>query len=218
MGATGNTTCAMTDHVESSNECTQYLRQYTKCLDNSSTDVFVAGPFNQTSLTEASSLIEQLQQLKSIQLVRPQCMMHLEPFICLHFIPLCYNQTVIRPSKQQCNNITSVCNEELEAVKRFTLDIDVPTYLSNCAQPSPLDDKDCNVQSVTNYTINNVVNCSEGYYRTINGTCLPECSVWTPYSRQAVLITDIMAIFAAVIAVIFGVADLLLSCVRCQKM
>lgn len=205
----------MSFHVESSNECTQYLWQYTKCLDNSSTDVFVAGPLNQTSLTNVSSLI---QQLKSIQLVRPQCMIHLEPFICLYFVPLCYNQTVIRPSKQQCNNIKNVCNEELEAVKKFYLDIDVPTYLSNCAQSSPLDDRNCNIQSVTNYTINNVVNCSEGYYRTINGTCLPECSVWTPYSRQTVLITDIMATFAAVIAVIFGVADLLLSCVRCQKM
>ena len=169
------------------------------------------------SLTKASSLIRLLKTSALISQVRPQCMTSLEPFVCLYFIHLCYNKTVIRPSEQQCNNIKSVCDNELKVVKRLPLDIDVSKYLSNCAQSSPLDDRDCKVQSVTNHTIISV-NCSEGYYRTINGTCLPECNVWTPYSRRTVLITDIMAIFAVVIAVIFGVADLLLSCVRCQKM
>ena len=211
-----NTTCTMYLYNEPGNECTQYLQQYTKCLDNSSTDVFVAGPLNQMSLTKATSLIQQLRSFPSQ--VRPQCMKSLEPFICLHFIHLCYNETVIRPSEQQCNNITSVCDKELEVVKRLPLtDIDVSKYLSNCAQSSPLDDKACDVQSITNHTISSV-NCSEGYYRTTNGTCLPECSVWTPYSRRTLLTTDIMAIFAVVIAVIFGVADLFLSCVRCHKM
>ena len=216
VGTLSNTTCTMSFYNESSNECTQYLQKYTKCLDNSSTDVFVAGPLNQMSLTKASSLIQQLKPFASQ--VRPQCMKNLEPFICLYFIHLCYNETVIRPSEQQCNNIKSVCDKELEVVKRLRLtDIDLSKYLSNCVKPSPLDDKGCSVESVTNHTISSG-NCSEGYYRTTNGTCLPECNVWTPSSRKALLITDIMAIFAVIIAVIFGVADLLLSCVRCQKM
>ena len=204
----------MSPYNESSNECTQYLQHYTKCLDNSSIDVYVAGLLNQTSLAKAISYIRQLKLFEGQ--VRPQCMMSLEPFICLNFVHLCYNKTVIRPSKQQCNNIRSVCDKELEVVKRFRI-IDVSKYLSNCAQPSPLDDIDCKVQSLTSHMIR-VVNCSEGYYKTTNGTCLPECNVWTPYSRSTLLITDIMAIFAAVIAVVFGVVDLLLACVRCQKM
>ena len=202
---------------DSSSQCTQYLWQYTNCLDNSSTNVFVADPLYQMSLTQASSFIQKLQPFKN--LVRPQCMKSLEPFICLYFVHLCYNEIVIRPSEQQCTNIKTVCDQELQAVKRLPLtDVDVSKYVSNCIQLSPLDDSHCNVQSVTNHTTSNVVNCSEGYYRSVNGTCLPECSVWTPYTRRTLLTTDIMAIFAAAIAVIFGAAALLLSCVRCQKM
>ena len=95
---------------------------------------------------------------------------------------------------------------------------DVSVYLSNCAQTSHFDDTDCNAQLPTNHTLISGINCSEGYYGTTDGTCLPECNVWTPYSKFGLLITDIMAIFAAVIAVVFGIADLFLSCVRCQKM
>ena len=203
---------------DSSNKCSQYLQQYTKCLHNSSTDVFVARPLNQVAFTKASSLIQQVNAFVNQGFVRPQCTKSLEPFICLHFINLCYNETVIRPSEKQCNNIKSVCDSELKLVKTLPLtSLDVSKYLSNCAEPSPLDNRDCNVHSVTNHTISSV-NCSEGYYRNTNGTCLPECSVWTPYKRRAQRITDAMAIFAVVIAVIFGVADILLSCIRCQKM
>ena len=62
------------------------------------------------------------------------------------------------------------------------------------------------------------VTCNSGYYRTTNGTCLPECSVWSPYSNTTVLATDIVAITTAVVALVFGIAVLLLSCVHCQKM
>lgn len=213
-----NTTCTISLYNESSNECTQYLQKYTKCLDNSSTDVYLAGPLDQMSLERATLYLQQLKFF--VTQVRPQCMMSLEPFICLHFVHLCHNKTVIRPTEKQCNNIKTVCDVELELVRGLRLkNIDVSEYLSNCAEPSPLDDVNCTVQSLTNRTvISRVINCSEGYYRTSNETCLPECNVWTPYSRKTLLITDIMAIFAVVIAVIFGVADLLLSCVRCQKM
>lgn len=61
-------------------------------------------------------------------------------------------------------------------------------------------------------------NCSEGFYRTANGGCVPECIVWTPYDKTTILVTDILAIFAAVVAVVSGVAVLLVSCIRCQKM
>ena len=211
-----NATCTMSLYNYNDHVCTQYLQRYTKCLDNSSSNVYVADPLSQTSLMQASDFIQRLKTFAD--LVRPQCMMNLDPLICLHFIHLCYNETEIRPSEQQCNNITSVCDVELELVKRFPV-IDVSKYLSNCAQTSPFDGRDCNVQSVplTNRTIRHLVNCSEGFYRTTNGTCRPECNVWSPYQKKTILITDIMAIFATVIAVVFGVADLLLSCVRCQK-
>ena len=61
-------------------------------------------------------------------------------------------------------------------------------------------------------------NCSEGFYRTTDGTCVPECIVWSPYDKTTILVTDILAISTAVVAVVSGVAVLLVSCIRCQKM
>ena len=61
-------------------------------------------------------------------------------------------------------------------------------------------------------------NCSEGFYRTANGSCVPECIVWSPFDKTTILVTDILALFTAVVAVVSGVAVLLVSCIRCQKL
>ena len=196
------------------NECTDYFRQYANCLTNNPSpgddDIYITAPFNQTALDEATKYIRMLKTFG----VRQQCRMSLEPFICLHFTHLCYNET-IRPSVKQCGHIEVVCDLEIKVIE--TIGINVSSYLSNCMPQSPLDNENCSVQLsngsvyTTNYT------CVDGFYRN-NGSCIPECNVWSPYTNKTVLITDILAIFSAAIAVVFGIAVLFFSCLRWRKM
>ena len=62
------------------------------------------------------------------------------------------------------------------------------------------------------------IRCNKGFYKAANGTCQPECGVWTPYSEGEVIATDTLAISAAVIAVVSSITVLILSYVYRQKM
>ena len=200
-------------------ECTYYLRQYTECLNNDSytygDDIYVS-TLDQKSTTQVSIIL----QLVNNPIVSPQCLINLEPFICLHFIHICYddNDTLVDvgPSKNQCRHIEEVCDMELKFAQEF-FKLNFSEYLSNCDPHSAIDRKACSTQS-NPVGVNNT--CSEGFYKntTTNRSCLPQCIDWSPYSKNTVLITDVLAIFSTVVAVVSGVAVLFVSCVRCQKM
>lgn len=205
-------------NARSNNMCTGYLQQYSKCLqDNSTSDddgIYVTAN-DEAGLREIfRSIRDLLLESRSVPDNEDlqQCVTSLESLICLYFIPLCYNgNTSVRPSMKQCRRTQNVCEQFVppQALQAFS---------PKCIADSPLDRINCNVQATPFIGYNNATKCSEGFYRTVNETCLPECGVWSPYSKRTVLITDIIAIFSTVVAIIFGVAVVVFSCLRWQKM
>lgn len=211
-----NGTCTVFNVSES--ECAVHLQDYATCLkdDFNSPNISLARTPNQMS---PKRILDLLRMFESVHLIRQQCATTLEPLLCLYFMPLCFNDEVIKPSVKQCSFIKEVCNEELKLAEQYSSIINVSMYLSNCALYSPLDNTSCsdNTSIGVNNSIVNTTCPIEGFY-SLNGTCVPECNVWSPYSKRTVLVTDILAIFATVVAVISGVAVMLVSCVRHQKM
>ena len=206
-----NSTCTVFDEPE--NMCTAHLQDFATCLNNysNSTNISVAGTPDHTTVQKIFILLRVFR-------ISQQCATNLEPLICLHFMPLCFNNEVIKPSVKQCSFIKEVCNEELKQAEQIP-NLNVSMYLSNCTPHSPLDSTSCSVNSSVGVNNSNIsTTCpTEGFY-SLNGTCVPECNVWSPYSKTTVLVTDILTIFATVVAVISGVAVMLVSCVRHQKM
>lgn len=193
-------TCML--YPENDRNCKEHLQSYTNCLMNSDS-VYV------------SHLHQQEQAVKKISflsLISPQCRSSLEPLICLFFIHICVDShgMDIGPSKEQCRYTAKVCNNDLEKYKNF---IDVDEYLSNCALESPFDGKNCIIMNNAS-----IQNCSAGFYLMENGSCQPECNVWSPYSQTMVLITDILTIIPAVVCVLSGVAVVVFSWIRYQKL
>ena len=187
------------------------------CLKDpdSTSDVYVSSPFEE-NLSTATSIIEYLPHLASLRQVhiRQPCLSSFEPFICLYFVHLCQKGNDIGPSKEQCKHVSNACDEELKQIKgEFMVD----ECLSNCASESPFN-KDC---IITNYkhTVS-LYNCNAGFYQdlTENGSCQPECNVWSPYPKSIVLITDILNVLAAVVCIISGGVVLVLSWICRQKL
>ena len=156
---------------------------------------------------------------------RPQCLMILEPLVCLYYFHLCYEGMDTGPSEKQCNHILNTCDKELELVKIYGYDIH--SFLSECSPTeSPLDSKGCSIidgQIFGNDSVNisyqlQPFNCHGGFfYQVKTKGCTPECSVWAPHSNAKVLIADIVAIFSLLIGAISGVAVLLVSWIQHQK-
>ena len=149
-----------------------------------------------------------------IMFARPQCFASAEPLLCLLFIHLSDNGTDIGPSKKQCDHVSKVCDKELELVKGYSID----HYLSECSTPeSPFDNKTCDIH--TKNTSNQALNCSDGFYYEVNKEkCTPECAIWTPFSNTMVVVTDTLTVFSAVIGAIAGIAVVLTSTLRHQKL
>lgn len=185
------------------------------CLKDpgSTPSVYIPNPF-QERLSIAKNTLSMLSQYSSIINLRQQCHLSLEPFVCLYSIHLCDDKINIGPSEEQCKHVSKVCDEELKTIRKLYYQID--GYLSNCAPESPFNNKDCNIMS-TPYTIS-TYNCTAGFYLMENGSCQPECNVWSPYPKSIVLTTDILNIFAAVVCVLFSAFVLVLSWIRHQKL
>ena len=149
-----------------------------------------------------------------IMFARPQCFASAEPLLCLLFIHLCDNGIDIGPSKKQYDHISKVCDKELELAKGSGID----HYLSECSiSESPFDNKTCDIG--TKNTSNQALNCSDGFFYDMNGEkCTPECAIWTPFSKTMIVVTDILTVFSAVIGAVAGIAVLLTSMLRHQKL
>ena len=204
--------------------CKGYLQSYTNCLKgsdsvNAAPDVYVSSPFQQTQTEEKIQSFLYLPTLVGIS-VRPQCDSSLKPFACLYFIHLCDNGTDIGPSEEQCKHVSNVCDQELKQIKGLNLRLPIPVdeYLSNCASESPFDNKNCNITG--NGYIVSTHNCRAGFYQNLmgNGSCLPECNVWSPFPHNMVLITDILNCFSAIVCILSGIAVLVLSWLRRPKL
>ena len=201
-----------------SDYCTAHLQHYTNCLRDFTsleTDKVLAVSPSKSRISEMNVIQDALTRF-----ARPQCLTSAEPVLCLLFIHLCDNGTDIGPSKKQCDRISEVCDKELEElaiVNRYTRQI-IDKYLSQCTtSESPLDNTICAIG--TKNMSNQTLNCSDGFFYDENKEkCLPECVVWTPFSKTMVVVTDILAVFAAVIGAIAGIAVLLTSMVRRQKL
>ena len=208
-----NETCTPFGKNNSHFPCTVYLQQYTNCLRDSmetDSDVYISHPLTQQTLTETNKYIGLLRSLS----LRQQCLLSVEPLICLNYINLCdYDESLgpislIRPSKKQCAHVLNVCDEEIESFIMNQNDI-----LPMCAPSSPLDDKNCTTH-ITNYKL---VNCSKGFFYD-NTSCKPECGAYTPYPKKVVLITDILVIFSSATGAVAGIAVLVVSWLRRQKL
>lgn len=217
-----NVTCVLYDPgSEVDGTCKKHLQKYTKCLEgsdsaNTEPNVYVSSNYRQK---EADDMIMYLHVYIIPFLdnkIRPQCSLNLEPFICLYYIHLCDQKKYkdLGPSEEQCLHIQYICDNELELAKQYDIIYrQLKEFFSSCEQNSPFDTKNC-ISSVSNY---NIQNCSVGFYLSENGSCLPECNVWTPYTHNTVLITDILAIIPAAVTVLSGFAVLLFSWSRCEK-
>ena len=152
-----------------------------------------------------------------LMFARPRCLASAEPLLCLLFIHLCGNGTDIGPSKNQCDHVSEVCDRELELLNEYHRHY-IDSYLSECSTAeSPLDNESCNVG--TEITSNQTLNCSDGFfYEKGKEKCTPECAVWTPFSKIMVVVTDILTVFSAIIGAIAGIAVLLTSMLRHQKL
>ena len=150
-----------------------------------------------------------------ITLARPQCLVSAEPFLCLLFIHLYDNGTDIGPSKKQCDYVSKVCDRELELINEYY----GHPYLSQCSTAeSPFDNTTCYI-GTKNIISNQTLNCSDGFFYEMNeGRCTPECAVWTPFPRTMVVITDVLTVFSAVIGAVAGIAVLLISMLRHQRL
>jgi hypothetical protein len=197
--------------------CQQHLQSYMTCLKgpDPTPSVYIPIPFQEHVSTAMNtlSMLSQYSQYTSIK-IRQQCHLNLEPFVCLYSIHLCDDKINIGPSEEQCKYVSKLCDEELKTIRRLYPQID--EYLSNCASESPFNNKDCNVMN-TPYTIS-TYNCTAGFYLTENGSCQPECNVWSPYPNGIVLTTDILNILAAVVCVLSGAFVLVLSWIRHKKL
>ena len=179
----------------------------------STPSVYIPNPF-QENLLKANDTLSMLSQY-SMFFISQQCHLSLEPFICLYSIHLCDDKINIGPSEEQCKHVSKVCDEELTTFRNLYPMID--EYLSNCASESPFNKKDCNVMNTPYYTIT-TYNCTAGFYVTENGSCQPECNVWSPYPKGIVLTTDILNILAAVVCILSGASVLMLSWIYHQKL
>ena len=222
-----NHTATSTLHTGSdSDHCTTYIQEYTYCLrdyfTDTSADVYYV-------VQRPGSIISEINVLlRLINLYfRPQCLMNLEPYICLYYFHLCYEGMDIGPSEKQCNHILNTCDKELEIVKIYGYDI--YSSLSECSQTeSPLDSKGCSIldnQICSNINISVNIshqpfNCHRGFfYQVKTEGCTPECSVWTPhFNTNPLMIADIVAIFSLLIGAISGVAVLLVSWIQRQNL
>ena len=196
-----NDTCILYPENE---VCKEYLQSYSNCLMDSDS-VYVSHVYHQEQVVNRISFLSQIK-------ISPQCRSSLEPLICLFFIHICVDGhgMDIGPSQEQCRYTAKVCNKDLETYKSF---FDVDKYLSSCALESPFDGKNC---IITNNV--SIQNCSPGFYLMENRSCQPECNVWSPYSQTMVLITDILTIIPAVVCVLSGVAVVVFSWTRYQKL
>ena len=201
-----NITCTLFDKTDTT--CKSYLQQYTECLIAEPTDVkhevYVSSTYQQNKAQETISLLQYLSNL-----VRPECLSHIEPLICLYHIHLCVDETDVGPSQKQCDYVSLICNEELKMArdKNFLI---VDEYLSACTSNSPFDSKHCIITL-------DIQNCSTGFYLSEDKRCLPECNVWTPYSQTMLVTTDILTIIPAATGVLSGIAVLLFSWLHHKK-
>ena len=175
----------------------------------STPSVYIPNP-SQENLSKAY----RLSKLSQFFVISQQCHLSLEPFICLYLVHLCDDKINIGPSEEQCKHVSKVCDEELTTFRNLYPKID--EYLSNCASESPFNNKDCSIMN-TPYTIT-TYNCTAGFYVTENGSCQPECNVWSPYPKSIVLTTDILNILAAVVCILSGASVLVLSWMYHQKL
>ena len=207
--SSSNITCTLFD--KSDTTCKSYLQQYTDCLKAEPADVkpevYVSSSYEQN---EAQKMISFLQSLPSNS-VRPKCLSHIEPLICLYHIHLCVDDMDVGPSQEQCEYVSSICDKELEMARKLSSSL-VDKYLSTCTPNSPFVSKHCIITADIA-----IQNCSTGFYLSEDGRCRPECNVWTPYSQTMLVITDILTIIPAAIGVLSGIAVLLFSWLRCQK-
>ena len=203
-----------------SSNCKKYLQTYTNCLKgithvNATPDVIVSNNFQQFE-KEAEDTIRNLEYFGMH--VRPQCHSSLVPLVCLYFIHLCDDGEDIGPSEDQCMHVSEVCDEELKQIKQILPTFSVDKYFSNCASKSPFGNKDCMIMSY-NRTVS-THNCSAGFYKnsTEDGSCLPECNVWSPFPHITVLVTDTLNIFSAIVCIFLGGTVLVFSWIHCQKL
>ena len=218
--STINVTCIL---YEEDGTCKKHLQKYTECLEgsdsaNAEPKVYVSSNNRQTEADMYINILR-LSSSNSYFKLTPKCLSNLEPLLCLHFIHLCNRETNkdIGQSEKQCLYIKDVvCKEELKRANEINLPILttlIKEFLSSCEQNSPFDTKNC-ISLESNHSIQN---CSAGFYLNESGSCLPECNVWTPYTHNTVLITDILAIIPAAVTVLSGFAVLLFSWSRCEK-
>lgn len=147
-----------------------------------------------------------------LMFTHPQCFASAEPLLCLLFIHLCDNGIEIGPSKEQYDHVSKVCDKELELAKISGID----HYLSErSTSESPFDNKTCDIG--TKNTSNQALNCSDGFFYD-KEKCIPACAIWTPFSKTMIVVTDILTVFSAVIGAIAGIAVLLTSMLRHQKL
>lgn len=217
-GSNINATCTLYNETDS-DYCTEHLQQYTNCLRessslNASVDIYIVNP-SKAKIIEMNLIKQAFTSLDP----RPQCRVSFDPLICLFFIHLCDEGREIGPTKEQCDHVSSVCDKEWEKAKAFRLQHIIDNYLSMCSiAASPFDNKTCNIGTKTTLS-SQTLNCSDGFYYEMNEMkCIPECAVWTPLSKTMVVVTDILTVFAAVIGAIAGIAVLLISVVRHQKL
>ena len=197
-----------------SNYCTTYLQQYTNCLSDSvkanDKHIYISGPLNKKRIREADTFIGELRS-KSLD-VRAECLMLLEPFVCLYHIQLCDKHrdlATIAPSRNQCTYISNVCDEELKMFKN------VDKYLSMCGPESPLDSTNCTIVESNSSQIN----CNRNFfYEDQSMVCKPVCGMWTLYTKENVLVINILTIFPSSIGAVTGVMVLLISLLHRRKL
>ena len=185
--------------------------------------MYVSSTYQQDQAEDKIKMLSLYANVIDLNL-RQECLSSIEPLICLYFIHLCDDEmnTDIGPSEKQCRYVLESCDKELKLAREKKIPVDyLEGYLLGCAQNSPFDNKKCispNISTQNGISNNNTQNCSSGFFLSDDRLCQPECSVWTPYSQNMVLITDILTMIPAAVGVISGLAVLLLSWTRYQKM
>ena len=62
-----------------------------------------------------------------------------------------------------------------------------------------------------------VLVCSDGFYDA-GGTCQPKCGEWEGLPHVAIVITDVVVVFQAVVYIVSAAVVLVLSCIQHQRM
>ena len=59
--------------------------------------------------------------------------------------------------------------------------------------------------------------CSDGFYDA-GGSCQPKCGEWEELPHAAIVITDVVVVFQAVVYIVSAAVVLVLSCIQYQRM